>query len=140
MKTIYYLLFFSLMGFATQAQNAATVTLTVEFEVTEFEEGSIRLALYDSAENYMKTPFKSTSALVQNKTATLIVENIPQGVYSFAYYQDVDNNDKLDRNMMEIPKEPYGFSNDEKGVFGPPSFEHSKIELTADTVLQITIK
>ena len=140
MKTIYYVLFFCLMSFTAQAQSDSTVSLTVEFDVTENEEGSIRLALYDSAENYLKTPFKSVSSSIEDHTAILFIENIPKGVYSFAYYHDVNNNDKLDRNMMEIPKEPYGFSNDEKGYYGPPSFKDCQIEITANTVLKITIK
>jgi len=140
MKTIYYVLLFCLMCFIAQAQSDSTVTLTVEFDVTEVEEGSIRLALYDSAENYLKTPFKSTFSSIENKTAKLVIDNIPKGEYCFAYYHDLDNNNKLDRNMMEIPKEPYGFSNDEKGFYGPPAYQNCKIEIETDTLIQINIK
>jgi uncharacterized protein (DUF2141 family) len=42
--------------------------------------------------------------------------------------------------MVGIPKEPYGFSNDQKGNFGPPDFQESKIEIRTDTVIQLKIK
>jgi uncharacterized protein (DUF2141 family) len=140
MRTISTLLLFIGLSFATQAQTEEAVTLTLEFEITEFDKGSIRLALYDSEENYMKTPFRTASASVQNKTATLVIDDIPKGIYNFSYYHDVDGNDELDKNMMGIPKEPYGFSNGEKGNFGPPSFDNSKIEISSNTTIQLKIK
>ena len=38
-------------------------------------------------------------------------------------------NEKLDTNFFGIPKEQFGFSNNAKGRFGPPSFESASFEL-----------
>ena len=37
-------------------------------------------------------------------------------------YNDENMNGKLDTNWLGIPTEGYGFSNDAKGMLGPPSF------------------
>jgi len=114
--------------------------MTIEFEITETNSGEIRFAIYDSKENHMEKEFRTATSSVENNTAKINLENMPKGTYSFSYYHDVNNNNELDKNMMGIPKEPYGFSNGEKGRFGPPSFEESKIVITKDTTLQIKIK
>ena len=35
----------------------------------------------------------------------------------------------MDLNLIGLPKEPYGFSNDVMGAFGPPDFDEAKIVL-----------
>ncbi len=54
---------------------------------------------------------------------------------------DANGNGKLDSNMMGIPKEGFGFSNDATGSFGPPGFDEAKFNLTGkDQVVVITLK
>ena len=38
-------------------------------------------------------------------------------------FQDLNKNEKLDKNWFGIPKEPYGFSNNPPTKKGPPSFD-----------------
>ena len=35
----------------------------------------------------------------------------------------MNGNQELDRNLIGIPTEPFGFSRNARGSFGPPSFE-----------------
>ena len=60
------------------------------------------------------------------------------GRYAIAVYQDLDNNNKLDRWLGLIPKEPYGFSNN-VGRYGPVSFAQASFELQKDLTLLITL-
>ena len=55
------------------------------------------------------------------------------GSYAVKVFHDVDDNSILDTNWMGIPKEPYGFSNDAMGTFGPPSFEQASFKVGAGT-------
>ena len=48
--------------------------------------------------------------------------DIPPGRYALAVIHDENMNGKLDTNRLGIPTEGYGFSNDVKGLLGPPSF------------------
>ena len=45
----------------------------------------------------------------------------------------------MDKNMMGIPKEAYGFSNNAKGFFGKPDYKDVKFELKSSEK-QIDIK
>ena len=49
-------------------------------------------------------------------------EDIPPGTYAIAVIHDENMNGKLDYNLLGVPKEGYGFSNDAKGMIGAPSF------------------
>lgn len=142
MKTVTFLSILVLMSFQAHAQSETTVSLTLEFEATEHNKGSILCGLYDSAENHMEDDmtFRAGSEKFKGSKAKLVMKDLPQGFYSFSYYHDVNENGKLDTNLVGIPKEPYGFSNGEKGRFGPPSFEDSKFKIQNDTIIKIKIK
>ena len=50
-------------------------------------------------------------------------------------------NGKNDRNVLGIPKEPYGFSNDVRAIFGPPKWSKSRFEVKAPgTSVRIEVK
>ena len=57
------------------------------------------------------------------------VENLQPGTYAVAVYHDLNGNGELDRTTLGPPDEPYGFSNDARGTFGPPKFDKAAIEI-----------
>lgn len=57
--------------------------------------------------------------------------DLPVGRYAVAVYHDLNSNGKLDKNVLGIPKEPYGFSKDFRPKFSPPDFEDCAITLPA---------
>lgn len=56
----------------------------------------------------------------------LEINDIPNGVYAVALYQDTNGNGKLDTNLLGIPKEPYAFSNNRIPLLSEPSFNECK--------------
>ncbi|TXE21122.1 DUF2141 domain-containing protein [Psychroflexus gondwanensis] len=140
MKTISYLSILILFAMQSYAQSENKVDLTLEFEATEYDTGSILFALFNSEDSHMETNYKEVSSILKDSKAKIVVENIPEGFYSFSYFHDVNGNGELDKNMLGIPKEPYGFSNGQEGNFGPPNFQESKIEIKSDTIIQLKIK
>ena len=140
MKTISYLSILILFALQSYAQSEKKVDLTLEFEATEYDTGSILFALFNSEDSHMETNYKEVSSILKDSKAKIVVENIPEGFYSFSYFHDVNGNGELDKNMLGIPKEPYGFSNGQEGNFGPPNFQESKIEIKSDTIIQLKIK
>lgn len=140
MKTLMMISIVILNVTMLNAQNSYTFTLTLNFEVTKHDKGQILFALYDSEQNHMEETFKTAEAKVENGKAKISIKNLKSGYYSFSYFHDLDSNGELDTNLVGIPKEPYGFSNGEKGKFGPPDFEDCKIKIDSDINLEISIK
>jgi uncharacterized protein (DUF2141 family) len=68
-------------------------------------------------------------------TLTTMFKDLPDGEYALSLYWDKNNNGKMDSNMLGIPTEPYAFSNNARGSFGPPTWEKAmfKIEGAAKT-------
>jgi len=140
MKTLMTTLILFFSSVALMAQSTDSKVLTLNFEITKHDKGQILFALYNSSESHMDDTFKTAKAKVENGKAKISVKIIQPGFYSFSYFHDLNSNDELDTNLVGVPKEPYGFSNGEKGRLGPPDFEDCKIKINDDTNIQISIK
>lgn len=123
--------------FSVASQEKETIDLTIEVTITKHHKGDILLALYNSEEDYMKKTYKSGKVNVKNGKAILTFEGIEKGDYAFSLFHDVNSNEKLDKNFFGIPKEPYAFSNNEKGSFGPPKYK--KVMFTAQEDKHVTV-
>lgn len=76
------------------------------------------------------------AASIVEKRCIVIVENLNSGKYAFKYFHDVNKNKKLDTNLMGMPKEGFGFSNNAKGKFGPPSFRQMIFKVNQDSLIK----
>lgn len=106
--------------------------LTVKITNTGLQGGDVRLAVYNNAETFLEDEGIIYSAIVPVETNTSIqtIFHIPFGDYAVAVYHDENSNGKLDM-FMGVPTEPYGFSNDAKGVLGPPSFSVARFHFSS---------
>ncbi len=122
---------------------AALLNLTtpkVELSISvEQSAGEVYYAIYDSEETYMKEALDRGFKKVENGKITVVLDLKP-GTYAITTFQDLNGNAELDSNWLGIPTEPYAFSNNAKGSFGPASFEDSKFTITEDTSLSINMK
>lgn len=55
-------------------------------------------------------------------TVTVHVENVPAGIYAVQAWHDANDNGRLERNIVGIPREGVGFSRDPSFSLGPPRF------------------
>lgn len=114
----------------------------VEVTVKNIQElkGTIRMAVYSGEDNFMQKKLTSKNVNVTGKEVIVVFENVKPGEYAISTYHDVDNNNELNTGFMGIPKEPYGFSNDARGTFGPPTYEKAKFNVTGDTKTSIKVE
>jgi uncharacterized protein (DUF2141 family) len=116
---------------ARSAAGVGATVLTVEILGLESDEGSVAVALFSSPESFdQRTGAVATGTVApQDGRATWSVANLPAGTYAVAVFHDLNDNGELDRTTLGPPAEPYGFSNNARGTFGPPRFESAAIEL-----------
>ena len=67
---------------------------------------------------------------------SLTLHNLPTGIYGIQVMHDENGNGELDANLLGIPKEPWGFSNNAKGRFGPPTWDDVSFTIDAEPVVQ----
>ena len=88
--------------------------------------GTVDCALFESPEGFPTEVLRSATNVmvikVRKTQARCDFEDIPPGRYALAVIHDENMNGKLDTNVLGIPTEGYGFSNDVKGLFGAPAF------------------
>lgn len=85
--------------------------------------------------------FAKTVAMAPNSKTKFVINNIPPGKYAANGFLDTNDNRNLDFNLVGAPTEPYGFSRDARGLFGPPSFADAAFIIKSDnTRIRQTIK
>jgi uncharacterized protein (DUF2141 family) len=104
--------------------------------------GNLKIAIYDKPENFLKEThlFQAKMLKIDKPQITTYFDNIPSGNYAISIYQDINENNKLDTNIFGIPTEKYGFSNNAKGSFGPPSFKESQFSIPDDKTVTMNIE
>ena len=107
---------------------ALATELTFEINGIEGAEGVVMVALYDEA-NYLKKPIKGQRVKADGKAVSGTFGDVPPGIYAVIAFHDENGNGKLDKNLVGIPTEKLGYSNNAKGLFGPASFADSKVEV-----------
>lgn len=104
--------------------------------------GTVDCALFDSPEGFPIEVLRSATNVmvikVRKTQARCDFEDIPPGTYALAVIHDENMNGKLDTKWLGRPKEGYGFSNDAKGLLGPPSFSDASFRYDGGT-LDLTI-
>ncbi len=110
------------------------ITLTVEIEALRNNDGKILLKLNNETEEILK----GLSEKIAENKCTVVIKDLKPGKYAFQYFHDENMDEKLNTNFMGIPKEGYGFSNNAKGKFGPPSFDKMIFELAKSDTLKCT--
>lgn len=120
------------LGFGLlMSQTALAADLAVTVDVKGAADGTIMIALYDSADTFRKTPVTGQSQPAAAGPNQFRFADLKPGEYGIALYLDRNRNGKLDTNLVGMPTEPYAFSREPKGRFAPPSWDDVKFSLPA---------
>lgn len=108
--------------------DAAQLTVTV---LGAGPSGPVRGMIFPDAISFDKRqpPLWSFSGPAIDGKLSITVNDLPAGAYALIVYQDVSGHGSLDMSAIGRPLEPYGFSNDASGLFGPPGFNQAALTL-----------
>jgi uncharacterized protein (DUF2141 family) len=107
--------------------------LRVAFSNILEKKGDLYVAVYNRSEGFLDEQyacFKQAYPIARTGTIELGFPSLPPGEYAIACYQDLNGNGRLDRNLLGIPTEPYGFSNDARPRLRAPTWEEAKVSTT----------
>ena len=103
--------------------------LSVEIANVRATGGTLRVALYKPGAKFGKTKPDFYKNVPVRQTGSVTLEfDVPLGEYAIAVYHDKNDNDKLDKNMVGYPREPFGFSNNYRPVVSAPDFQDCAFE------------
>ena len=139
------LLIFLLGGVGAAAQGGAQLHIVVM--LAPGSHGEVAYLVFNSKNGFPNTKSKALrGGFVQVPDAQahevkIDAGTLPPGRYAVTVYQDLNGNKKLDKNLMGIPQEPAGASNNPRTRMGPPSFEECAFQFgTTDQTISIVLR
>lgn len=128
-----YSLFFTFL-LSPQPQNQE-YQLKVVFEGIEKTQGNLMIRVRNAAQHELALKVHP----VQSKIERLSFK-LPAGNYAVDVYHDENANQELDKNLVGMPTEKYGFSNNPSATFGPPAFKEQLVKLDKDRTIEIKLQ
>ena len=117
------------------AMSAMAAELQVTVEGVDSATGKVMVALYDKAAGFPGgSSFAATMVPAKPGAVSVGFKDVPAGRYAVSAFHDLNGNQRLDRNMVGIPSEPYGFSRNARGKMGPPSFDDAAVNVGTEAV------
>lgn len=134
-------LFIGLLGFAVmvKAQN----NLEVKIDNIKNDRGDILIGLYSDGQNFPREVIDGRVVRASKDGVIVAFQDLKPGPYAISVLHDENSNKDMDQNKIGIPKEGFGFSNNAKSTFGPPSFDKAKFQLVPgqkDTHISIDLR
>jgi uncharacterized protein (DUF2141 family) len=108
------------------------------------DEGKVYVWVYDKKDDWLSDRYRTQKSVevAGNRAGDRLTIDLllPAGEYALSVFQDVNDNGKLERNFIGIPKEPAGLSNNLRPRFGPPKYQDALFSVTVDTVTEQKIE
>jgi len=103
--------------------------------------GAVACRLYQSSEGFPRTTKGTVTRRVKvtGAIARCTFDRLPPGTYAIAVHHDENDNRKFDTNLLGIPLEGYGASNNHTPALRAPSWEESKFTLPRDKSIELSI-
>lgn len=128
---------------AVAPPSAAAVNATTQVSITVTNlrslEGVVRACMTSDRDHFPKCAQGSTThELVQpaSQKVHFAFAGITPGQYAVALLHDENNNGKIDRALLLMPKEGYGFSRDAPVRMGPPKFDAAAFRVGTEPIHQ----
>jgi uncharacterized protein (DUF2141 family) len=121
---------------------ALSSTLSVAVKAPRATEGQLGCALYASAEGFPMVPEKAERQWypATPEGVTCVYTNLKPGVYAVAVSHDTNGNKVVDTNLLGIPVEGWGVSNNVRPTLRAPKFDEAAFQVNDDTSIQVRVK
>lgn len=122
------------------ASQSSAAPLTIDLKGVRKQTGTVKIKVVDSAEAYDgKAKGVAGEVWKPDGESRQFRFDLPAGQYAVMVVHDANDNGKMDSNVIGIPTEPYGFSNNPR-VMRKPTFEETRFALpAAGTAIRIDL-
>lgn len=128
--------------------SASACTLRIHVDGLRNSNGVVGSILFQSPDGWPEDKNKSfrrgpTPIPPHERQATVVWDNLPPGNYGVAVIHDENRNAKLDRNLIGIPREGFGFANNPHVGLSAPPFQAAIVHVqcpVTDTSIHVQYK
>lgn len=117
---------------ALSSASAFAGDLTVKLHGIRAQTGLVKVAVVDSQEAWdgKAAPVQADGAPAQAEEASFVFKDLKPGSYAVMITHDENGNGKMDTNVVGMPLEGYGFSNNPQ-VMRKPTWDEARFEVAA---------
>ena len=102
---------------------------------------TLYIALFDTADSFSASrAMMSQKVEMHGGVAQWVFSGLPEGRYAIKSFADENGNGKLDTNLIGLPVERYGFSNNARGRLAPSAFDAAAVHVNADSSISLELK
>jgi uncharacterized protein (DUF2141 family) len=122
-------------GRALPAAASTDCTLRIHVDGFRSSKGNLGTVVFTGPEGWpedIDKAFRHGPAPIDPATRTAVAEwtGLPPGEYGVAAIHDENSNHKLDRNLIGIPKEGFGFANNPHVALSAPGFREALVRVS----------
>lgn len=138
-RALLSLLFLPLLGTASAPE---PVRLEIALTGLRSTAGDIRLCVWHSPKRFPGGKCEGEGQQLVFPASTQVAVSVPlaPGDYAVSLLHDENGNGKLDKNLLGIPKEGVGFSQNPRLAFGPPTYAATRFDVESNTTETIKLK
>jgi uncharacterized protein (DUF2141 family) len=133
-----------LVSGVARAEPANTSTVSVNVGPLRAVKGSLACRLYTTSNGFPRTATGTLNrrAKIAGDHARCVFEKVAPGTYAVMVHHDENDNGKMDKNLLGMPLEGYGASNNRTHALSAPSWDESKfaVEAGKPRTLSITLR
>lgn len=121
---------------------AFAAELTIHLHGIRAQTGLVKVALVDSQEAWdgKAAPVQGEGAPPHGEDASFTFKDLKPGNYAVLITHDENGNGKLDTNVMGMPLEGYGFSNNPQ-VMRKPAWDEARFTVTdSDVAIDVELR
>lgn len=108
--------------------HSQTYRHTIIFANLNKKKGKLYIGWYTNAGDFLKEDKAVLKRIVDvsgKESVPVVFEDLSPGTYAVAVFFDVNDNGKMDKNFLGIPKEKYGFSKNIYPLMRAATFKES---------------
>lgn len=127
--------------FLMSSYGARASELKVKVSPISSETGAIYCALFTETEDFPD----AEAAMLKQRIALseaqpeCVFTNLDKSEYAVSVIYDADDNGKLNTNLLGIPTEDWGTSNNVRPSFRAPNFEEAAFKMESDMVISVEL-
>lgn len=137
-------LLFALLAAVGLLASSAHADSPLELTISNIEnaDGTLMVQIMDSETAFGGEAPAIASLILPARVGSVsaTIDALPPGDYAIRVMHDVDGDGQLKTNMVGMPKEPWGMSNNAAGRFGPPKWEDARFTLPAEEPQTINLR
>lgn len=140
-KLSFYVIIILLTNITVFGENSTTKIGTIVLVINDIKEerGVFHSHLFNDINPELfptksREAYKMQTVKINPNITKIIFSDIPFGKYALTVHQDLNINNKLDKNFIGYPAEPFGLSNNPKLTLSIPKFDKCSFILDKDTL------